>query len=98
MKKSRAAIRGGIYRRTAGLPPGRPQVQNRSMPAALARNFMPPPASGCRFTANQFSNAHAEIVVEHQHFATGNEPPVGIDIDRVASKLIERHHCSLLHP
>ena len=43
---------------------------------------------GWPVAGDQFGHAHAEVVVQHEHFTPGNEPAVRIDIDRVACQLI----------
>lgn len=36
-----------------------------------------------KIRSKQLSDAHTEIIVEHQHFATGNHAAVDVDVDRI---------------
>ncbi len=39
-----------------------------------------------------FGNSNAEIVVEHEHFAAGNQPAVHEYVDGIACQFIEGDH------
>jgi len=40
---------------------------------------------------NQFRHADAKVIVEHQHFATGDEPAIDVNVDRIPGELVERY-------
>ena len=50
---------------------------------------------GRSFGRDQLGNADAEAVVEHEDFATGDQPAVDEDVDGVAGELVERHDGAL---
>ena len=50
----------------------------------------------CTFAGDQLGDADAEVVVQHEHFAAGDQPAVDVDVDRVAGQLVERDDGALL--
>ena len=45
---------------------------------------------------DQLGHADAEVVVEHEHFAAGDQPAVDEDVDRVARQFVQRHDGAFL--
>src|SRR5690606_4818294 len=67
-------------------------------PPAFIYQFPTPEVRLCPFFAHalhDFIDAHAEIVVQHQHLATRHQPSVHKHIHRIAGELVQLHHRSL---
>ena len=48
--------------------------------------------------ATSSATRHAKIVVEHQHFAAGNQAAIDEDVDRIARQFVERHNRPFVQP
>ena len=66
----------------------RPRVRN---PAAVAVDIelALPRTSDSLIRVNDLGDAHTEVLVNHDHFATRNQTVVDQDIDRVGRKLVQ---------